>query len=138
MWTVEIEADNNEVRVWSDYCSYDGRRPSIFRVSTVAIKYGSGFEVVFTVGEREGEFEVTVVSAPFTTHSYSQGQRMLRLGTTAPVQTVVGEGFSVVAFAPGNAVLAPQGYYMLFAVQGGIPSRGLWVHLSSLGVTNHV
>ena len=93
---------------------------------------------MFTVEEREGQFDVNLLRAPFSTHSFSQGQRMLRLATTEPAPTVLGQVFSAMAFAPDNAVLAPQGYYMLFAVQGNVPSRGAWVHLSSCGTSYHV
>ncbi|KAG0582697.1 hypothetical protein KC19_3G078000 [Ceratodon purpureus] len=111
--------------------SYDTHRPAIFRLSTTSIRYGSMFQVVYTVGEKEGEFEVNLLSSPFTTHSYSQGQRMLRLATTEPVPTILGRAFSAMATAPGSAVVAPPGYYMLLALQGGIPSKGLWVRLTS-------
>ena len=91
------------------------------------IGYNQVFTVTFAVGARVGDVGVTMNSAPYSTHSFSQGQRQLSLKTSVPV--LVGAGWSCQATAPPNANVAPQQYYILFLVQNGIPSRGAWVHM---------
>jgi hypothetical protein len=99
-------------------------RPSIVGVPG-ALEYNEVFGISFTVTKRVGGVAVYQNSAPFTTHSYSQGQRSLVLKSTAPVQA--GGLWSVqVTAAPSNNI-APPAYYILFLVQNGTPSKGKWV-----------
>ncbi|KAG0620948.1 hypothetical protein M758_4G257000 [Ceratodon purpureus] len=90
-----------------------------------ALKYNLVFTMTFTVTTRVGGVGVYQNSAPYSTHSYSQGQRSLLLKTTAPVK--VGAGYSMQVTAAPNNNIAPPAYYILFCVQNGIPSRGKWV-----------
>lgn len=99
-------------------------RPAITGVPG-ALKYNQVFTVTFKVTTRTGGLEVYQNSAPFTTHSYSQGQRSLLLKSTTPVQA--GGGWSTQVTAAPNNNIAPPAYYILFVVQNGIPSRGSWV-----------
>ncbi|WOH11167.1 hypothetical protein DCAR_0830646 [Daucus carota subsp. sativus] len=69
------------------------------------------------------DLKVTMLYPPFTTHGYSQQQRMLVL----EVQLA---GDSVTAVAPPNKKIAPTGYYLLFLVYRGVPSTGVWSRLS--------
>jgi hypothetical protein len=39
--------------------------------------------------------------------------------------------FSASVTMPATAVLAPPGYYMLFVVNGHIPSEGIWVKIQA-------
>lgn len=74
---------------------------------------------------------VTMVVPAFTTHSFSMSQRVLILS----VDAVRNVGFSpsnrylLDASAPATCNVAPPGYYMLFVVYGGIPSKGEWIQL---------
>ncbi|KAK4391689.1 putative aldehyde oxidase Art an 7 [Sesamum angolense] len=91
------------------------------------LKYGGEFNVA--IGHTEGNVEqsnikVTMYSPPFTTHGYSMNQRLLIL----KVKEVAKELVSVVA--PPSAALAPPGYYLLFVVHSGVPSHGMWVHIT--------
>ncbi|CAM6036649.1 unnamed protein product [Sphagnum compactum] len=72
--------------------------------------------------------ELNLLSAPYSTHSFSQGQRLLQLETSIPA-SVGGDLYTVTATAPPSSVIAPSSYYMLFAVSNGIPSTASWVHI---------
>lgn len=99
-------------------------RPAITGVPG-AVKYNQVFTVTFTAATRVGAVTVYQNSAPFTTHSFSQGQRSLQLKTSAPVK--VGAGWSIQVTACPNNNIAPPAYYILYVVQNGIPSKGKWV-----------
>nr|PNR50885.1 hypothetical protein PHYPA_010071 [Physcomitrium patens] len=111
--------------------NYDRLRPSISNLSTKTIKYGSTFEVEFTVTTRDGVVELNLLSAPFTTHSFGMGQRMLKLEMTEPEAMEDSGKFTTTAAAPASSVVAPASFYILCAVQAGVPSTGVWVQISS-------
>lgn len=103
---------------------FNGVRPAI-QGYPKQLKYKQVFVVTFTVGRRVGGVEVNMNSAPYVTHSFAQGQRQMKLKTSVPGKA--GNGWSVqVTAAPGNTI-APPAYYLLFVVQNGIPSKGVWV-----------
>ncbi|KAL3623824.1 hypothetical protein CASFOL_032640 [Castilleja foliolosa] len=91
------------------------------------LKYGVEFGVVIDPKGneiKEGDnVKVTMYSPPFTTHGYSHNQRLLML----KLRKV--EGGRITAVAPPSPTLAPPGYYLLFVVYRGVPSRGIWVHI---------
>lgn len=89
------------------------------------IKYNQVFTVTFSAATRTGPVECIMNSAPYTTHSYSQGQRQARLRTSVPVK--VSGGWSTQVNAVNSANALPPAYYMLFVVQNYIPSQGVWV-----------
>lgn len=105
----------------------DAVRPTI-TTAPATIGYGAVFSVKFTVAVQQGAFEVNMESAPFVTHSYAQGQRLLKLKVSLPV-AAAGGAFAVDVTAPPTAELAPPGYYMLFPVQDRIPGRAVWVQI---------
>jgi hypothetical protein len=74
----------------------------------------------------QGAFGVAMVSAPFVTHSFAMGQRMLRLKVAAPAATAAVGVYTAAVEAPPNSAVAPASYYMLFPVQNGIPGRACW------------
>nr|PNR55137.1 hypothetical protein PHYPA_006031 [Physcomitrium patens] len=110
-----------------------GDFPTEFRVEAYSppylapadLKYNQVFTVTFNVATRVGGVTFYQNSAPFSTHSFSQGQRSLNLETTEPVQ--VGADWSMEVTAVPNNNIAPPAYYMIFVVQNGIPSRGKWI-----------
>ncbi|ERN10752.1 aldehyde oxidase GLOX [Amborella trichopoda] len=71
---------------------------------------------------------VTMVAPSFTTHSVSMNQRLLVL-TVMGLKGGHDGSYRVECVPPGSAVLAPPGYYLLYLVHGGSPSRGVWVRL---------
>ncbi|KAG8362676.1 hypothetical protein BUALT_BualtUnG0051900 [Buddleja alternifolia] len=76
---------------------------------------------------------VTMVSPPFTTHSFSMNQRLLVLtndrGTSANVTSLGNSNYQVRVVTPGSNILAPPGYYLLFVVYREVPSTGIWVQI---------
>ena len=73
---------------------------------------------------------MTMVAPSFTTHSLAMNQRLLFLevAKTAAVRGLAGTYYAS-ATMPATAVLAPPGYYMVFVVNGHVPSEGIWVHI---------
>ncbi|KAF8703604.1 hypothetical protein HU200_032423 [Digitaria exilis] len=122
--------------------SNDERRPSIVDPSPsspVSVGYGGQLALLFRVPVRDAVVSVTMVAPSFTTHSFAQNQRLLFLEVqvSKPQKLPVVGGGAVLpaddAYAasvtmPGSKVLAPPGYYMVFVVNGRIPSKGIWVH----------
>ncbi|KAK4270378.1 hypothetical protein QN277_023416 [Acacia crassicarpa] len=103
-------------------------RPAIEMIPET-VRYGGKFDVVITVSlPVVGIVEVNLGSAPFATHSFSHGQRLVKLTVASAVPD--GDGrYKIVCTAPPNSAVAPPGYYMAFAVNQGVPSVARWVHL---------
>ncbi|KAJ7520791.1 hypothetical protein O6H91_19G023000 [Diphasiastrum complanatum] len=113
-----------------DYLSFANQKykPTIAN-APAAIAYNSAFTISVTVPTApRGTMELNLASAPYVTHSFAQGQRLLNLVVTNQV-IVRGGGVQITATAPTNAVIAPSAYYMLFVVNRGIPSVAAWVHV---------
>ncbi|CAK9212964.1 unnamed protein product [Sphagnum troendelagicum] len=114
---------------------YDFRRPQI-TAAPARITYGKEFTVTFSAPSRKDPFELHMASAPYTTHAYSQGQRLLILQVSDPVPVQqAGAGaagasrFTVTVTAPPNANVAPPQYYMLFPMQAGTPGNAVWIQM---------
>lgn len=91
------------------------------------VGYGGEFTVRFWLGRRPSEaVEFTAYAPPFTTHSVSMNQRMLRLWGKSMVREEGGWVRATVD-APPSPNVAPPGYYMLTVVNGGIPSFSHWI-----------
>ena len=95
-----------------------------------SVRYGEDFSVRFWLGRRPSEdVEYAAYAPPFTTHSMSMNQRMLRLRAKGTRRSDDG-WVSAVLEAPPHANVAPAGYYMLTVVNGGIPSVSQWVRFT--------
>lgn len=93
------------------------------------VGYGQVFQAVMTVELAVvGVVEVNFASAPFATHSFSQGQRLVKLAVTTPLP-VGGRSYTIQCTSPPDTKVAPPGYYMVFAVNLGVPSIARWVQL---------
>lgn len=104
-------------------------KPSFVQVPT-NLTYGRGFIVIVQVEVPVvGNIFLSLVSAPFTSHSFSQGQRLLALGATSPV-AIGSNQYQIASLAPPSRNVAPPSYYMLFAINQGVPSAGAWLQLS--------
>ncbi|XP_058215242.1 aldehyde oxidase GLOX-like [Rhododendron vialii] len=115
-----------------DYLSADNSnlRPVLVKTPQM-VQYGNLYNVYLTVpSSLAGILEVNFASAPFTTHSFSQGQRLVKLNITRNVSQVNGQ-YRIVFQAPPNGMVAPPGYYMMFVVNQGVPSVAHWVQLTS-------
>lgn len=117
-----------------EYLSADlaNLRPAIAGAPEV-VAYGAEFEVHFTVGlPVTGIVEVNFVSAPFATHSFAQGQRLLKLAVGTAQPDFGGTlSYTSVATAPPSSLVAPPSFYMLFLVNQGVASAATWVQLVS-------
>lgn len=113
-----------------EYLSADraNLRPVIENIPEL-IRYGEGFDVYVTVPlQVVGIIEVNIGSAPFATHSFSQGQRLVKLGVTSAVPD--GDGrYKIGVTPPPDGRVAPPAYYMVFAVNQGVPSVARWVQM---------
>lgn len=121
-----------ELRIekYSPYYLYNGynfRRPEIVLVDNTNPKYGAAFKVTFKVASAPAGVAFHLYAPPFVTHTYSMNQRMLILGSTAPV--AAGGQYVSTVTAPPNTVTAPAGYYLLTVINGGTPSASAWVHV---------
>nr|GFA56909.1 hypothetical protein [Tanacetum cinerariifolium] len=106
-------------------------RPIILELPKM-ISYGSGFDVVVTTElPVVGIIEINIASAPFATHSFSQGQRLVKLAVSSAIPDGLGS-YRIACIAPPGGRVAPPGYYMVFAVNTGVPSVAKWVKLSNL------
>ncbi|XP_065858979.1 aldehyde oxidase GLOX1-like [Euphorbia lathyris] len=119
------------------YLSSDTPRPTITEIKPgLDLSYRQIFSVGFELNADErklGNIYVTMLAPSFTTHSFAMNQRLLVLGMENNVNDIeeIGAGKYVVGVnAPATAALAPAGYYQLFVVHEGVPSRAKWVHLS--------
>lgn len=106
-------------------------KPTI-SISPLQITYGTPFTVtVSTPTSMTSTIELNLMSAPFNTHSYSQGQRLVNLNVGAAVQVAQASVYQITATAPPTAQIAPPGYYMMFAVNQRVPSVAVWVLVSA-------
>lgn len=106
---------------------WNPRRPTVIS-SPTQLSYGQVFNVSFSITNVPRSFEINLCHPPFTTHSFSQGQRLLRLKVSPPIAT--GINWIITATAPPNGNVAPPGYYMLFPVMSGIPGISTWVQIT--------
>ncbi|EHA8587126.1 Aldehyde oxidase GLOX1 [Cocos nucifera] len=107
-------------------------RPTITAIEPgMYIGYGKRLSIKYEVrkGKEEEKVVVSMVAPSFTTHSFSMNQRMLVL-EMGEVRRISGGSYAVDGHAPATAILAPPGYYMVFVVHGGVPSRGKWIHVN--------
>ncbi|XP_068634964.1 aldehyde oxidase GLOX-like [Aristolochia californica] len=106
-------------------------RPEITLREGSKLNYNQRFSVEFKTKQTAGDQDVylTMVAPSFTTHSFSMNQRVLVL-KVSDMNQVSGNCYVIEGVAPATAQLAPPGYYLLHViVNGGIPSRGVWVHI---------
>ncbi|KAL5726873.1 (methyl)glyoxal oxidase [Ranunculus cassubicifolius] len=101
--------------------------------SSFVLRYGEVFHLEICLNHAIGRFKrfkVRMYSPPFTTHGYSMNQRMIVLAeTSAWIQS--NGNYWITLTAPPNGAVAPPGYYMLFVVYHGLPSKAIWVKLGS-------
>ncbi|CAM8925864.1 unnamed protein product [Rhodiola kirilowii] len=107
-------------------------RPEIVQAGAVKkVTYMQKFKLQFTVPNSKVQgngIKVTLVRPPFTTHGYSMDQRMVSLAL-GRVTELNNEIYEVEAYGPPNAAVAPPGYYLVFVVNRGVPSKGIWVRI---------
>lgn len=118
-----------------------GGRPTIVSVDATVVKYNSLLKIKFyddiTNGDM-GTFLFTMNSPPWSTHSFSHGQRMVTL-KALEITTQPGTDSNGVAVNVRTAKLAiptyttvlPPAYYMMWVVKNGNPSKScIWVQMT--------
>ncbi|PON67491.1 1,4-alpha-glucan-branching enzyme [Parasponia andersonii] len=109
---------------------YSNMRPSILTVETgmEIISYGQMFSVTFVLllYSPSPGISVALITPSFSTHSFAMNQRMLVL-EVGRVEHLSIFAYKVSAHGPPTSTVAPPGYYMLFVIHAGIPSKGVWV-----------
>ncbi|KAK9069896.1 hypothetical protein SSX86_010292 [Deinandra increscens subsp. villosa] len=133
-------AHPTELRLQALVPGYMTARLDHLRPKNVTVTYSQGangvangnvFGVSFRLrlGTELSNLTVVAYAPPFTTHSLSMNQRMVRLACLST--EMGGEADTVVAtvVAPPSIYVAPPGFYMLTVVNGGVPSRSAWVRI---------
>ncbi|KAK6938918.1 Glyoxal oxidase, N-terminal [Dillenia turbinata] len=95
------------------------------------IGYGQKLVVRFWLAGplNANEVSVTLVAPSFTTHSFSQSQRLLVLSGSSKILPVGKNVYRMEVISPGSGNLAPAAFYTMYVVHQGIPSPGIWVQL---------
>jgi hypothetical protein len=107
----------------------DPFRPQIVTFSEI-VNYNTSFNVEISLPTAPtGNIGLTLTSSPFTTHSFSQGQRQIKLPVTAPSLVSGTDTYLLTALGPISTTVAPPSWYMLHAINEGIPSGGIWVNV---------
>ncbi|XP_062116094.1 aldehyde oxidase GLOX-like [Humulus lupulus] len=109
---------------------YNSTRPANITIHSQhrnGVVYGGEFHVRFFMATKPSrDVDFVVYAPPFTTHSMSMNQRLLRLRAKSMERDKTG-WVNAVLEAPPSANVAPSGYYMLTIVNQGIPSLSQWV-----------
>ncbi|KAE9600324.1 putative galactose oxidase [Lupinus albus] len=135
----DVDKYPTETRVQSFYPPYldpnlDKFRPLIIQDSSEKkLRYKDKFETHFSIQEgdklSDDDIKVTMYFPPFTTHGFSMNQRLLVLKSEDIVEVEKGVSYKISSTAPPFAEVAPPGYYLLFVVHRGVPSKGMWVQI---------
>lgn len=135
-------AHPTELRLQALVPDYMSTRFDHLRPQNVTIKYpqdptgasnatgvanGDMLGVSFRVGSGLSNVSVVAYAPPFTTHSLSMNQRMVRLECLST--EVSGDDTVATVVVPHSIYVAPPGFYMLTVVNGGVPSRSSWVRI---------
>ncbi len=106
---------------WPPYL-FVGARPSC-TPAQAEVHYGAGLTA--DVPEAAHLSSACLIRPGATTHSADAEQRLVDL----PYQVVAPR--TVRLQLPGNAAIAPPGWYLLFVVDtAGVPSEGSWIHMT--------
>ncbi|RLN23778.1 uncharacterized protein C2845_PM07G18740 [Panicum miliaceum] len=107
-------------------------RPAINMATVPAggMAYGAKFSFQFSMPMlhlrvTDADLKVTMYAPPFTTHGYSMNQRLLVLAVSSFMAGPHMYGITV--DAPAKPELAPPGYYLLYVMVKGVPSKAAWV-----------
>ncbi|KAF8696004.1 hypothetical protein HU200_036885 [Digitaria exilis] len=90
--------------------------------------YGSRFTFQFSTPAQavaEADIKVTMYAPPFTTHGYSMNQRLVVLSVAD--FDAHGNRYTITVDAPGKPEIAPPGYYLLYVMAKGVPSKAAWM-----------
>ncbi|KAK7314436.1 hypothetical protein VNO77_32960 [Canavalia gladiata] len=116
--------------------NFDKFRPQIIANTPVQKKmnYGAKFGLEFSILNDEdhsltkNDFKVTMYFPPFTTHGFSMNQRLVVLKILKIIKSSKGV-YRARLEAPPSGSVAPPGFYLIFVVHRGVPSKGMWVKI---------
>lgn len=105
------------------------QRPVIIEEGTdKKLKYGENFyiHIKLDVPVLDASIlKVAMYAPPFTTHAFSMNQRQIVL----KIEEIANNLIKTVA--PPSGKIAPPGYYLIFVVHRGVPSKGYWAQIIS-------
>ncbi|XP_062026911.1 aldehyde oxidase GLOX-like [Rosa rugosa] len=138
-YVFENVAYPTELRLQAFVPDYMGSQYHQFRPTNVtihyghndfyAVRYGGEFNVSFWLASKlSNAVEFSAYAPPFTSHSISMNQRLLRLRCKSLVRGQDG-WVGAVLEAPPSPSVAPAGYYLLTVLNGGIPSLSQWIRI---------
>lgn len=107
-------------------------KPMITVNTKTKLTYGEKFVVQIKSNElrmNREDLMVTMYAPAFTTHGISMNQRLLILGVVDMITNVWPGIYDIVSVAPPSGNIAPKGYYLLFVVYRGVPSKAIWVQI---------
>ena len=120
-----------------------GGRPTIVSVSPTVIKLNAKVQIHFyddiTGNQTQDTFLFTMNPPPWSTHSFSHGQRMVTLMVVGNITIANVTNLNGVPVHARTASLAipklstvlPPAYYMLWVVKNGNPSQScVWVRIT--------
>jgi galactose oxidase len=116
---VSCPSNHPDVEIFSPPYLFSGTRPAITSAPTTVPAAGG----TFGVGVSGTVTGFSLVRLSSVTHSVNTDQRFLRLAST-------GTGATRTVTAPADRNVAPPGYYMLFALDGDVPSTSRMIRLS--------
>jgi hypothetical protein len=120
------------IEAYSPYylnAAYNPTRPTIVGLDNYAPGYGTKFTVTFTVPSNANGVVFQVYAPPFTTHTFSQNQRMLVLASGRFHGGNKAGQYSSLVTAPPSSNLAPAGYYLFNMKNAETPSAAVWIHI---------
>ncbi len=109
------------IELYSPPYLFGGDRPRIEH-APAQIRYAAMFEL--TTSNAGDISEVALMRPSATTHCFDTEQRYVGLRFSASSDT------TILAEAPADRFVAPPGYYMIFILRDGIPSKGTFLQLA--------
>jgi hypothetical protein len=122
-WTISEESPDEGMpdetgEIYSPPYLFRGPRPAISSAPD-AVRWN----VPFGVGAKGDIDEAVLVAPAAVTHANDMSQRLV------PLEVVAKHPGGVTLQSPPAAEVAPPGWYMLFALDDGVPSVAAWVRL---------
>lgn len=125
--------------------SVAGGRPTIASIHPTVVRYSSSLLVQFyddvtSQDPASDSFMFTMNSPPWSTHSFSHGQRQVTLNVVGAITSGQGtdpNGVTVntrtaTVLTPAYRTVLPPAYYMLWVVKNGNPSVScMWIRMSN-------
>ncbi len=113
---------SNDIEAFEPPYLFRGIRPRIAAFSSTGVAHGSS--VTFSVDRTNGLTEVVLVGTSAVTHWVDGGLPLIVPLSFSQL------GSTVTATIPADFNLAPAGYYMLFGLVDGIPSKAVVISLT--------